>query len=68
MGWASGSRVMEGIIDALLDALPYNKEARKKIYLKIIKTLEDEDWDTQDECMEIDDAFDEVMKELHSEF
>ena len=64
MGWASGSAIMNAIIDAVKPHVA-EKEARKAIYTPIINALEDGDWDTQDESMERDDAFDEALTELH---
>lgn len=64
MGWASASRIMSDIMDAVIPVVP-DKEARKKIYRPVIESLEEGDWDTQDECMGEDDAYDEVIKELH---
>lgn len=64
MGWASASGIMSDIISAIKPVLP-DKETRKKVYLPIIQSFEDSDWDTQDECMGEDEAYDEVIKELH---
>ena len=64
MGWASASGIMNGIIDVVLSEV-VDKEARKRIYKPIIRILEDGDWDTQDESLDIDPAFDELMTELH---
>lgn len=64
MGWASASGIMNEVIDAVLPEVDDN-EARKRIYKPIIKVLEDGDWDTQDESLGIDPAFDELMAEIH---
>lgn len=59
MGWASGSEVMCGVIRAV-KAEVTDKEARKRIYAPIIETLRDADWDTEDECLDRDEAYDEL--------
>lgn len=64
MGWASGSSVMSAVIGGVKPQVA-DKEARKAIYKPIIDELEAGDWDTQDECLGEDDAYDEVMREMH---
>lgn len=64
MGWASGSYIMQPVIDAL-KAEVKDDATRKRIYLSIIPAFEQEDWDTQDECLGTDDEFDAALKELH---
>lgn len=67
MGWASGSGLFDQIISALNDTNLNHKE-RKEVYKAIIPAFEDFDWDTQDECMGADEAFDEAIYELHPEY
>lgn len=67
MGWSSGSRLMGDVIDALKDNVP-EQDIRENIYAAIIPAFEDADWDTQDECMGEDDAFDAVMYDLHPDW
>jgi hypothetical protein len=67
MGWARGADVMHGIIEAAHD-LPMGALMRNALYLKVIPLLEDEDWDTQDECLGRDDMFDAAMEHLHPEW
>ena len=64
MGWSDGSEVMNRVIDAVKPHVA-NDEVRKSIYTPIIEALEDGDWDTQDESMGKDEAFDAALKELH---
>lgn len=64
MGWSSGSSLMSEIINAAKEAIP-NNGIRKAFYEKAIDAFEDEDWDTQDECIDMDEAFDEALKTLH---
>lgn len=67
MGWASGSSVMRGIIEAAETSI-YDLKIRCNFYKKVIEVLEQEDWDTQGECMEEDEAFDKALKELHPDW
>ena len=67
MGWASGTYVMGDIIDGLFEDIK-DGEVRKQVYKSIIRALETADWDTQDECMGQDSAFDEALAELHPEW
>ena len=64
MGWSYGSEIMNRVIDAVKPHVA-NDEVRKSIYTPIIEALEDGDWDTQDESMGKDEAFDAALKELH---
>lgn len=64
MGWASGSEVMDGIIGAAKRHIP-DDSARKQFYMEAIHTLENSDWDTQNECEGLDPMFDAALKELH---
>lgn len=59
MGWSSGSEIMNAVIEAVRDI--DGKERRKKIYRTVVSALEDNDWDTQDESLGLDQAFDELM-------
>jgi len=60
MGWCSGSEIMNAVIEAVRDEVK-DKEKRKKIYKPVFDTLENNDWDTQDESLGLDQAFDELM-------
>jgi len=66
MGWASGSIVMEEIIE-VVQAEIKDPEVRLRLYKGIIVALEGQDWDTQDECEGTDDAYDKALHELHSD-
>lgn len=59
MGWASGSELARPIIQAVKDNVTDN-EARRRIYVALLNAFRDADWDTIDEAMGIDHAFDEV--------
>lgn len=64
MGWSSGSEIMNRVIAAVKPHVT-DFETRKSIYTPIIEALEDGDWDTQDESVGEDDAFDSALKDLH---
>lgn len=67
MGWSSGSSTFSQIIEAVLPVVT-KKEDRKKIYLPILKAFEEQDWDTQEECLGEDEAYDEVYAELYPDY
>jgi hypothetical protein len=67
MGWASGSLIADAIIKTV-KAEVKDKEARRRIYLGVIRALENGDWDTQDESLGQDPAFDVAMRELHPDW
>lgn len=62
MGWGSGSRLFDGIITTIKKNVT-DFEARKRIYREMISEFEEMDWDTQDECLGVDSAYDEVYNE-----
>jgi hypothetical protein len=64
MGWSSGGNIMEGIIHCLSKEIKDSKQ-RARIYKSIIKILENSDWDTQEESLNIDDAYDQALREVH---
>ena len=64
MGWSSGSAVMGGIIEAVKANVP-DEETRVRIYRKVIDVLSDLDWDTKDECLGDDPAYDKIYNEMY---
>ena len=62
MGWASASSIMSDIIKAVKPIVPL-KEDRKKIYKPIYDALVSKDWDTTDECVGKDEAYDEIYQQ-----
>jgi hypothetical protein len=64
MGWSSGSRLFGDIIDAVRPVVK-DEAAREELYTKLIPAFEDQDWDTQDECLGMDPAYDAAIKKLH---
>lgn len=63
MGWGSGSTVFDGVIDTVMAHVP-DVESRKAIYRNLIDVFTDADWDTTDECLGKDPAYDEVHAEM----
>lgn len=64
MGWASATGLFIEILEAVKDSgLAF--EARKELYEKIYDAFVDKDWDTQDEALGIDPAFDALYKEYY---
>lgn len=67
MGWSRGTPVAIGIIESVKKHVK-NYSKRVDIYVDVIETLEDNDWDTVSEAMGYDDAFDEAVKDLHPDW
>lgn len=64
MGWNSGGDLFDVIIESVMDNVQ-DKEIRKKIYKPIYEQFLSHDWDTDNECIGLDPAFDEVLKEQY---
>lgn len=64
MGWASGSRLFSTVIKAAKKHIK-DENVRQKLYEDLIPEFEKVDWDTQNECMDEDKAYDEAIKKLH---
>lgn len=64
MGWASGSRLFRTVIEAVKPAI-VDSGTREALYMKLIEAFEADDWDTQDECLGEDPAYDKALKALH---
>lgn len=67
MGWGSGSTLFSMVIDAVKPHVP-DEAKRQEIYKPLIEAFESQDWDTQDECMGEDPAYDAALKELHPDW
>ena len=66
MGWSSGSKIMTEIIETLMETI-VDEDDRAETYSALIDIFEDYDCDTLDECLEIDEVFDEVYRDKHPE-
>lgn len=64
MGWASGSRLLNNVIDVVATNVD-DADERVAIYLGLIEAFEDFDCDTIDECLGNDDSFDEAYEEYY---
>jgi hypothetical protein len=67
MGWASGSSPYDFIIEELKECVP-DEALRPKIHESLIRAFEEHDWDTQDECVGQDPAFDAALEKLHPDW
>lgn len=67
MGWSSGSRLFNDLISVLQSEIQ-DETKRKAIYTKLIQVFEERDWDTQDECLGEDPAYDAALMELHPDW
>lgn len=67
MSWARGSQIMTEIIETLMDTLSDDDNSRAEAYSALIDIFEDHDCDTLDECLNIDEVFDDVYREKHPE-
>jgi len=67
MGWAGGTYVMEALIKGFKKEVK-SEESRKKLYKVAIEALWINDWDTEMECLGMDVAFDEALREIAPSF
>ena len=68
MGWSGGSVLMDAVIQAERKYKISDISKRVLFYKECIEAFENHDWDTQDECLGIDVAFDMAVDELHPEW
>ncbi len=64
MGWASGSLLFTDIINILQPEI-LDKGKRKEVYKKLIEAFQEEDWDTENECLGKDTAYDAALEEMY---
>lgn len=64
MGWGSGSTLMEKIVKRIKNDVT-DQEVRKIVYKILVEEFENQDWDTVDEVLYLDDALDDVIYEMH---
>lgn len=67
MGWASGSTLFSAVIESIQTHVDV-PDIRIQIYIDLIEAFEEADWDTVDECMGEDPAFDVAVKQLHPDW
>lgn len=66
MGWSGGTDIATAVIKSAKKNIK-DKEARRAFYHDFLDAMEDSDWDTQDEAMEIDPLFDEVLSKRNED-
>jgi len=64
MGWGSGSALMDDVIRGLLEK-KVPDESRKAFYEVLIPAMQDRDWDTEMDCLEVDPVYDKTLEGLH---
>jgi hypothetical protein len=67
MGWGSGSDLMADIIVTIKKHVN-DEDVRESIYKEIIDSFECHDWDTQEECVGEDNAYDNALKKLYPDW
>ncbi len=65
MGWNAAGLFAE-LIWVTQKNVP-DEDSRKEIYDHMWDSFVELDWDNQDECLGVDDVFDEIYKERHPE-
>jgi hypothetical protein len=63
MAWHTGSSLMTAIIMALKD-LVKDENTRCEFYRRIIPAFNDLNWNTQNDCLGHDEAFDKTIREI----
>jgi hypothetical protein len=64
MGWASGSYLYNEVIRIAKEFIP-NEKQRTKFHKEMIAVFQTHDWDTEDECVGEDPAFDAALKTIY---
>lgn len=64
MGWGSGSSLMSNVISKLLEK-GVDEASRKLVYEVLIPAMQNQDWDTETECMGEDAVYDATLEKLH---
>ena len=67
MGWNEGSEIFGTIIEIMKVHVPEEK-TRQAIYEPIIESFFTKDWDTEDECILLDTAYDEALKKVKKKY
>jgi hypothetical protein len=58
---------MENVMSKMLEK-KVPPESRKAIYEILIPAMQDQDWDTEVDCMHEDPVYDDLLKELHPDW
>jgi hypothetical protein len=67
MGWGSGSYLMDAVIRKLKER-DVAEETRKIVYEILIPAMQDRDWDTEMDCLTVDNAYDATLRALHPDW
>lgn len=65
MGWASGNEIFDPVCTTLvelIDSEHISEQASEIILVKLIKVLQDQDWDTEDESLYDFRTFDFIVR------
>lgn len=69
MGWCGGSNIANSLILSVRKNFPDATSDQKRAFFRdLIETLEQDDWDTQDESIGLDADFDEVMYGMYPDW
>lgn len=63
MGWNTGSEIFATIIYSVKDQIS-DENIRQAIYEPIIESFFKQDWDTEDECINLDTAYAIALKKV----
>jgi hypothetical protein len=63
MGWNGGNDIARALIPVITKQVK-DSDARREIYARLIKSLRDKDWDTEDEMEGYDADFDRALESL----
>lgn len=64
MGWASGSDIARDMIESIQKNVK-NTKIKRALYKDLIDTLVSSDWDTQQDVLDFDPDFDNVLYEKY---
>jgi hypothetical protein len=67
MGWASGSDIARDMIESIQKNVK-NTKIKRALYKDLIDTLVSSDWDTQDDVLDFDPDFDNVLYEKYPDW
>lgn len=67
MGWSGGSNIACDMIKCIKKNVK-DEKVKFNLYTCLIKSLENEDWDTEDEAMGVDKVFDKAMLKLNPDW
>jgi hypothetical protein len=66
MGWSSGTEIMNALIMSVQGRMTHDDKVA--FFQEAINIFEDNDWDSLEECLGEDDAFDEAVRNIRPEY